>query len=241
MTMIQHLRFATVILLLTCVAGCMKFSTSTEPPAVINDYIPPPVETPFAFHKPRLGATFTMMAINRSFGTITSDTTFVFTVVDTSAVHNGKSNVLEFDGYYRPFFVSYRPSGDIDISGDPDYIFGRESWTWWSLAVPENVIAQTWRHDSIISNPDPNDTRQIERDTNIVTGKDTLYIQGHYVECIKLTLLSNYTLISVQFGFKNGSTAKMEYWYAPSLGYWAKEHYSDGSTDITFQLTAYSL
>src|SRR5437879_5902947 len=103
-------RFLIPLLLVTSVMGCSHFSTSVDTPPDINDYIPPPAETQFVFHKPRLGATFTMKAIDRTYGNITSDTTFVFTVSDTAATHDGKSGVLELDGYYRPFFVSYRTS-----------------------------------------------------------------------------------------------------------------------------------
>ena len=179
-----------------------------------------------------------MRAMIDTNGRVASDTNFLFTVSDTAATQFGKSGVVRFDGYYsQPFFISYRSKGDIDILGSTDYIFGRRNtWLWYPLALSAGASEQTFTHDSLISNPDPNDTRQVDRDTIIVTVKETLTIKGQPVECIKAILHSNLSLTNLKFGFTLGDTFVVEYWYAPSIGYWAKERYTDKSGDITFTL-----
>ena len=197
--------------------GCSNPST----PA--NSAGTPPHETPFAFHKPRFGATFTMQAVNNppSHGL---DTTFLFTVTDTAVAIGGKTGVCKFKGYFRndSFYIAYRDNGDIDIAGETDYIFGRKTFTWYPLAADQGVGAEAFYHDSLISNPDPQDTRQVERDTVIILGKETLIIKGQPVECIKLARRMYYELTLVKYGLKSGSALEADYWYAPSLGYWAK-------------------
>jgi hypothetical protein len=232
-------RFFIALLICTVVAGCTKSTSPTEPPSTTQ----PAPTTPFAFHKPRLGATLTMRAMIDTNDRVASDTNFLFTVTDTAATQFGKSGVLQFDGYYgHPFYISYRANGDIDILGNTDYIFSRRNtWVWYPLALSAGASTQTYTHDSLISNPDPNDTRQLEHDTVIVTGKETLTIQGQPVECIKAVLHSNYTLTNIQYGFTVGNTFVVEYWYAPSIGYWAKERYTDKSGHITFTLVDYTL
>ena len=198
-----------------------------------------PVEMPFPFHKPNLGATFTMQALRN--GSI--DTTFHFTIADTSANFAGKSGVVEFAGYYRPFYISYRPSGDIDMWESGDYIYGRNNWMWFPLAVLDGQRAQTYSHDSLISNPNPNDTKQLLRDTVTVVGKEILMINGKPIECIRIVLTATITLqsLTLPFPFSVTSSLKIDYWYAPSIGYWAKEHIKYGADDITFTLIDYTL
>ncbi|MFI5263882.1 MAG: hypothetical protein ACHQM6_05150, partial [Candidatus Kapaibacterium sp.] len=178
------------LVLFAILSGCSKSSSPT-------DSTPPITETTFAFHKPRLGATFTMQA-SRTAGP-GYDTTYVFTVTDTATSQAGKSNVLQLNGYYQyPFYISYRANGDIDIWGSSDYIFGRDLWTWYPLGLANGEGTETFRHDSVISNPDPNDTRQLERDMVTGKGKDTLIIKGQPVECIRVQLASNYTLTDLK-------------------------------------------
>lgn len=225
--------------LLICFTALAFLSGCSNPAAPVDNT--PPHQTPFVFHKPRLGATFTMMAENNPPST-GLDTTFVFTVTDTALTIGGKA-ALKVNGYFRndSFYISYRDNGDIDIAGSTDYIFGRDSWTWYPLSVDPGHGFEAYYHDSLISNPDPKDTRAVKRDTLIVFGKETLMIKGQPIECIKLSRRMYYELTSVKFGFKTGSSLQVDYWYAPSIGYWAKEYIKYGGRETTFTMIDYTL
>ncbi len=222
-----------VLALLVAAGGC---SNPAEPDNT------PPHQTPFAFHKPRLGATFTMQASNNP-PSASLDTTFIFTITDTNVSLGGKTGARRFAGYFRndSFTVAYRDNGDIDIAGSNDYIFGRKSWTWYPLSADPGHGIEAYFHDSLISNPDPQDTRAISRDTLIVKGKETLMIKGQPIECIKLARRMYYELTSLRFGFKTSSTLQADYWYAPSIGYWAKEYVKYGGMETTFTLIDFTL
>jgi hypothetical protein len=208
--------------------GC---SNSTTDPGQST----PVHKTPFTFHKPRLGATFTIT----SSGPI--DTTFTYTVTDTTASIGGKSGALKFEGYYsNPFYINYYDNGDIDIAGSFDYVFGRNSWTSFPLSLDLGNKMEVYSHDSIISNPNPNDTRQVQRDTFFVTGKETLTIGGKPIDCITATRVLFYQLTSIKYGFPTSSSLIVYYWYAPSLGYWAKEQTTYGGT-TTFIMIDFTL
>ena len=144
------------------------------------------------------------------------DTTFLFTVTDTALAIGGKTGVCKFTGYFRngSFFVAYRANGDIDIAGSTDYIFGRNTLTQYPLAADQGIGVEAYYHDSLISNPDPQDTRKVERDTVIILGKETLMIKGQPVECIKLARRMYLELTSIKFGFKIPSTLEADYWYS---------------------------
>lgn len=220
-------------LLLASIFGCKSASSPLVTYEVEEIY----VKKPFPFHKPNLGATFAMQALRN--GNI--DSTYHFTITDTAATHDGKSGVVEFTGYYRPFYISYHPSGAIYIWGSGDYIFGRNSWTSYPFAVKDGAKIETYSHDSIVSISKPNDTKKIERDTMTVVGWDTLMINSKAVECVRIELKTTLSLKSIASSFTSTSSLKIDYWYAPSIGYWAKEHTKHGADDITFTLIDYTL
>lgn len=169
------------------------------------------------------------------------DTMYIFTVTDTALTLGGKTGVLKFEGYYKPFFISYRDNGDIVIAGNFDYIAGRDNWTWYPLSLDAGLKAEAYSHDSLISNPDPNDTRQVIRDTLFVTGRETLTIKGMPVECIKAVRTYYYELTGLKYGFKIKDALHVDYWYAPSLGYWAKVNINDKGFIDTFTLIDFTL
>jgi hypothetical protein len=230
--MIHSIRFFVAFLLFASMVSCHNSTSPTE----VTD-----TPTPFSFHKPRLGATFTIEATIQNSDTITSDTTFVYRVADTNAAQDGRSGVSAISGYYFPFWVSYSSTGDIYVWGNSDFIFGRNDWTWYPLSHSPGAKLQTYYHDSIISNPDPNDTRAVTTDIFSVVGNETLMIKGQPVECIKGVLTETYTLTNLQFNFTITSTESVAYWYAPSIGYWAKVQSGLGPDEYTFRLTDYSL
>jgi len=187
--------------------------------------------TSFTFHKPTVGSTFTMRFTTDSAGAINMDTTFLYEVLDANAAHAGRSGLNKMTNGFTiaPFYVAYDSDGDIDIWGGADIIYGRYDWMSYPLTLNAGAKRGVYFHDSVITlGGGPGQAREVKTDTFTVIAKETLQIKGQPVECIKAKLTTTYTLTDLTYGFTTSSALYIFYWYAPSLGFWAKWEFTQG-------------
>jgi len=218
----QHSLKLLIVITVVVLAGC---DSSTGPGTSGTTG-----STPFTFHKPTAGSTFTMRFTTDSAGMLYQDTTFVYEVLEVNTAFAGRSGLNKMSNGYSilPFYVAYDSDGDFDIWGGADIIYGRYDWMAYPYTLNAGLKRGVYFHDSVITLGSSGQAREVKTDTFTVVAKETLQVKGQPVECIKSKLMTVYSLTDLTFGFTTSSALTILYWYAPSLGFWAKWEFTQG-------------
>jgi hypothetical protein len=213
-----------IVAVVAMLAGCDSSTDSGPDTSGTNG------GTPFTFHKPTAGSTFTVRFTTDSAGAINQDTTFVYVVLNSNAQHAGRSGLNEMSNGYSmlPFYVAYDSDGDVDIWGGADIIYGRYDWMAYPYTLNVGQKRGVYFHDSVITLASSSEAQEVKTDTFMVIGKESLQVKGQSVECIKSKLTVVYSLTNLTFGFTTSTALTIFYWYAPSLGFWAKWEFTQG-------------